>query len=96
MVKRIIILSLLSGISILPAFAQAPEPMPVGTETPGKTPPAPVKLPPIGADPQESSANYGDWTLRCHRNADAKFCEFATTIRAVDPRGFSLFRNHFI
>ena len=78
----------------LPALAQTPEPAPadqaprvIPIKPPQPTAPAAPKLPPVTADPTQSAANYGDWTLRCQRNAEnAKYCEAATIIRAGDPQ----------
>jgi invasion protein IalB len=85
MIKRIAIAALLAGVTIIPALAQTPEP---SMNEPAK-PVVPVapKLPPVSSQPQTSSANFGDWTLRCnHAVADTKSCEVATTVRFEDPR----------
>ena len=48
--------------------------------------PKPAAAPPVGAEPQTTTASYGDWTLRCQRLADpaapSKLCEISMTIQA--------------
>lgn len=86
MLKHLAIVTLIAATSTLPTLAQTPEPAPVGTEAP-KTAPVQPKLPPLGSGPQQSSATFGDWMLRCRQGADArKSCEAVATIRAGDPQ----------
>lgn len=46
---------------------------------------APAPLPPVAADPQSTSASYGDWVLRCQRlgepGKERRICEIAQTIQ---------------
>jgi invasion protein IalB len=62
----------------LPAFAG---PTPVAKPEPPR---------PIDAEPTSSSANFGDWALRCQRLGDvterANVCEVAQQIRAQDQQ----------
>jgi invasion protein IalB len=50
----------------------------------------PATPPAVSAEPQTTTASYGDWTLRCQRFAEAaniaKVCEISTTIQAGQPQ----------
>jgi invasion protein IalB len=56
-----------------------------------KSEPAKPTLPPVGADPQSTTANYGDWVVRCQRIGDAatgpRVCEVAQIIQMQGGQG---------
>jgi invasion protein IalB len=44
--------------------------------------------PPVSAEPQNTSATYGDWTLRCSRTGDAaRVCEVALAFQVQGQQG---------
>jgi invasion protein IalB len=53
--------------------------------------PAPAALPPVSADPQATSAIYGDWTLRCGHIGEGaqsqKICEIVQTFTIQGQQG---------
>jgi invasion protein IalB len=61
---------LIAQTLVFPALAQAPAP-------------APKPAAPVGAEPQTTTATYGDWVLRCQRVGDTanKICELSLTIQ---------------
>lgn len=69
------------------AMALACQPAAAQTKSdPAKPAPAPV-----GADPQATTANYGDWVVRCQQLGDAatarRVCEVAQIIQAQGGQG---------
>ena len=60
---KLILLALAQAIA-LPAFAQ---------DAPKPAAPAPA---PVSAEPQSTSAAFGDWTLRCQRVAEGDYVHF--------------------
>jgi invasion protein IalB len=68
--------------------AAAQKPAPPVAQTPEPSPPAADSL---GADPQVTTATFGDWTLRCQfTGQDAgrqKTCEVAQTLQAEGQQG---------
>lgn len=79
MFRRYMALLVLVQAFLAPAQAQ--------TQTPPQAPPPKPSeaLATVGAEPQSTSAVFGDWTLRCQRVPDGdkvlKLCEIAGTIR---------------
>jgi invasion protein IalB len=72
-------IGLAMALACLPAAAQTkPEP----------AKPAPA---PVGADPQSTTANYGDWVVRCQHVADGatgrRVCEVAQIIQIQGGQG---------
>jgi invasion protein IalB len=40
-----------------------------------------AKLPPVSAEPETTTASFGDWTLKCQKTSEsARFCEVIQTI----------------
>jgi invasion protein IalB len=58
---------------------------------PAAAKPAPATAAPVSTDPQTTTANYGDWTVRCQRVGDGaaakRFCEVAQTIQQQGGQG---------
>ena len=76
MLNRPLLLLALAPALIAPALAQTP---------PQPAPPKAAALAPVSAEPQATSATFGDWTLRCQRVPDGekaiKLCEITGAIR---------------
>ena len=78
MVNRFVVLLAIAQAVIAPALAQTPAPPKPAAQKPDA-------LLPVSAEPQSTSAAFGDWTLRCQRVPDGdktvKLCEIAGAIR---------------
>lgn len=68
----------LSVLLQLPAVAQS-------------IPPLPSAVPPANSAPDQTTASYGDWTLRCNRRIDLtpprRFCEMALIVQKPGEAG---------
>ena len=71
----------------LPALAQTAAPKPAA---PNSAAPNSAPMPAVPSEPQNTSATYGDWMLRCQRVGEGagarKICEVAETIQAGEKR----------
>jgi invasion protein IalB len=79
MFKHPLALILVAQALIAPALAETPQ--------------KPATPAPVSAEPQNTSAAYGDWTLRCQRVADGdktiKFCEVVGAVRNANQEAIA-------
>jgi invasion protein IalB len=72
-----------AAIGLAMAFACQPAASQTKTE--------PAKPAPVGADPQSTTANYGDWVVRCQHSGDAatgqRVCEVAQILQMQGGQG---------
>lgn len=72
---------------------QKPAPAPAPAAAPATTPAAPAPSAPPAAPtvPDRTTASFGDWVLRCDRQADAtpprRFCELSQTVQRPGDAG---------
>lgn len=76
---------------------QKPAPLPPPASAPASPPASPPVAPPVAApavpapEPDRTTASFGDWVLRCDRQADVspprRFCEMAQTIQRAGDAG---------
>ena len=74
----IVALSLLAG----PALSQAQRPAPA-QQRPAQAAPAPGAV----SQPDNTTATYGDWVLRCQQSVAARVCEIVQTLEQQGQRG---------
>ncbi len=77
---------LIAGLALGAVTAQAQTPRPAAPRTSAQkpaaaTPTPPSPPPPVSAEPQSTSATFGDWVLRCdHPAGAARICEVVQSI----------------
>ncbi|MGX1786467.1 invasion associated locus B family protein [Bosea sp. NPDC055332] len=84
MLRRQTALALSAALLAGTAFAQAPAQRPT-QQRPGQAQVTPV--PGAVSQPDNTTASYGDWVLRCQQSVAARVCEIVQTLEQQGQRG---------
>ena len=82
MLRRLAALAITTALLAGAASAQAPAQRPA-QQRPGQATPAPGAV----SQPDNTTASYGDWVLRCQQSVAARVCEIVQTLEQQGQRG---------
>jgi invasion protein IalB len=85
MLRRLTALAITTGLLAGTAFAQAPAQRPP-QQRPGQAAQA-TPAPGAVSQPDNTTASYGDWVLRCQQSVAARVCEIVQTLEQQGQRG---------